>query len=272
MMLLEFKTWFNKTPEDLYGFGENNKKSSKEDEVYDQNPIQHLDSNLLLDNLQRLGPLNNKKAYRSKSSVLEFGDSYGKFIISVSPLGSFKILLRRDIKDLKGHPAPILIKCYPLVNDYKHLTGVNDEEKIAQYIYDQLLKLDEKNIKYCKEGYSNEDFLKLVIKTSQLLRNKHPKIMFFTEVVKINNHNYTICYEYKGGGNGLPSFRRALQFQIHLQNVPNLGLIRTWGNEVSTSMKTTEWKVQPSEWDEVFANTQKIEDISENIERIFSTY
>ena len=33
MMLLEFKTWFNKTPEDLYGFGENNKKSSKEDEV-----------------------------------------------------------------------------------------------------------------------------------------------------------------------------------------------------------------------------------------------
>ena len=62
------------------------------------------------------------------------------------------------------------------------------------------------------------------------------------------------------------------EFQIHLQNVPNLGLIRTWGNEISTSMKSTEWEIQPSEWDEVFANTQKIEDISENIERIFSTY
>ena len=272
MMLLEFKSWFNKSPEEIYGFGDKQDVSDKENEVYEQNPIQHLDSNALLDNLQRLGPIGTKKPYRSKASILEFGDDFGKYIISVSPLGSFKILLRRDIKDLKGHPAPILIRCYPLVNDYKHLSGFNDEEKLSQYIYDQIKKLNDSNIEYCKEGYTNEEFLKLVLKISQALRNKHPEIMYFNEVVRINDHNYTISYGYKGAGNGLPAWRRALQFQVHLQNIPRLGLIRTWGNEVSTSNKSPEWEIQPSEWDEVFANTQKPEDIIENINRIFSTY
>lgn len=272
MILLEFQSWFQKTPEELYGYAGKQNLLQSSQEAYEQDPIQHLNSDLLLDNMQKFGPIGSKLPHRANSSVLEFGDDFGKYIVSVSPLGSFKILLRREIKDLKGHPAPILIRCYPLVNDYKHLTGVNDEEKLANYIYDQIIKINEKNINYCKEEYSREDFFKLVIKISEALRLKHPEIMTFNEVVRIDDNNYTISYSYKGAGNGLPAWRRALQFQVHLQNIPHLGLVRTWGNEVSTSNKSPEWEVQPSEWDEIFANTQKPEDIIENINRIFSTY
>jgi hypothetical protein len=67
-------------------------------------------------------------------------------------------------------------------------------------------------------------------------------------------------------------WRRALQFQIHLQYIPSLGLIRSWGNEISTSPKFTKWDIQPSEWDEVFSTSQDFKEIIENIMRILSTY
>lgn len=270
-MILEFQSWFNKTPEELYGYN-NTSPQKNEKDPYENNPLQLLKSEELLDNMQRFGSIGSKMPYRSNSSVLEFGDGLGKFLISVSPLGSYKIILRRYVEDLKGQPAPICKRVYPLVNDYKHLTGINDEDKLANYIYDQIKKINDKNLDYCKKDFSKEDFFKLVIKLAEQVRQNHPVVMIFEEVVKIDDYNYTISLSYRGAGNELPAWRRALQFQIHLQYIPSMGLIRSWGNEVSTSKKSTEWELQPSEWDEVFTTSQDFKEIIENIMRILSTY
>jgi len=269
MMILEFQSWFNKTPEELYGYGN---KSQKVDKSYEQNPLEYLNSVELLNNMQKFGGIGTKLPYRANSSVLEFGDGLGKFLISVSPLGSYKIILRRYVKNLKGEPAPICKRVYPLVNDYKHLSGINDEDKLASYIYDQISKINDKNLDFCKESFNKEDFFKLVVKLAEKVRQNHPPVMIFEEVVRIDDYNYIISLSYRGAGNGLPMWRRALQFQIHLQYIPSLGLIRSWGNEVSTSAKFIKWDLQPSEWDEVFATSQDFGEIIENIMRIFSTY
>lgn len=268
--MLEFQMWFNKTPEELYGYGE--KKPLKEKDAYETNPLQRLKSEELLNNMQRFGAIGSKMPYRANNSVLEFGDGLGKFLISVSPLGSYKIILRQYVIDLKGNPAPICKRVYPLVNDYKHLSGINDEEKLASYIYDHIKKINDKNLDYCKKEISKDEFFKLLIKLAQRVREDHPVVMIFEEVVRIDDYNYIIYLSYRGAGNELPQWRRALQFQIHLQYVPKLGLIRSWGNEVSTSKKSTEWDLQPSEWDEVFATSQSHDEIVENIMRILSTY
>lgn len=268
--MLEFQSWFNKTPEEMYGYG--NKQDQTNKDPYENNPIEYLKSEELLNNMQRFGSIGSKEPYRANSSVLEFGEGLGKFLISVSPLGSYKIILRRYIKTLKGSPAPICKRVYPLVNDYKHLSGINDETKLAEYIYDNIKSIDDKNLDYCKNEFSKEEFLKLVIKLAEKVRQNHPIVMVFDEVVRIDDYNYIVSMIYKAGGVELPMGRRGLQFQIHMQYIPSLGLIRSWGNEVSTTKKITTWDIQPSEWDEVFSTSQDPKEIIENIIRILSTY
>lgn len=58
-----------------------------------------------------------------------------------------------------------------------------------------------------------------------------------------------------------------------MQHLPELGLIRSWGNDVLTNFrsKSMAFDQQPSEWDEYFSPINK-DEVIENILKIFSTY
>lgn len=269
MIILEFQDWFFKTPEELYGI-QTVKPTPKSN--YEEKPLETLNSIKVLDELEKLGNLGNKKPYRSFPNIIEYGDNVGKLEIVNSPFGSFKYILRRYGSDAKGSPVPYCTKTYPLPNDFDHFKDFNNEESIAHDFYDQLKKIDQENLNSYKK-ISDKDFENFVVKLAQNVRNKHPQIMFFDEVIKKNPHNFIISYNFRGGGYGAPSQKRALKFIINIQYSPELGLIRSWGNDVLTThgSRSMSFEPQPSEWDELFSPVDQ-DSIIENILRIFSTY
>jgi len=269
MPILEFQNWFFKSPEELYGIPKMKPDNPKN---YEEEPLEALNSVEVLDQLEKLGSIGNKKPYRPFPNIIEYGDKIGKIEVVNSPLGSFKYILRKYGSDAKGNLVPFCKKVYPLVNDYNHFGKSNDEEVIANYFYDKIKEVSMENIESYKE-LSNGAFENFVIRLAQTVRNKHPKIMFFDEVIKKNPENFIITYNFRGGGFGSPSQKRALKFIINVQNNPKLGIIRCWGNDVSTSHRTKSmsFEQQPSEWDELFSPVNT-DEIIENILRIFSTY
>ena len=269
MIILEFQNWFFKTPEELYGIA---KISPQKNSNYEEEPLEPLNSIKVLNEMERLGTIGTRKPYRSFPNILEYGDSIGKIEFVNSPLGSFKYILRRYGSDLKGNPVPFCKKVYPLVNDFDHFKNFNNEESIAHYLFDKIKEVDFEKLDSCKK-IDDKEFENFVIKLAQVVRNNHPKIMFFDEVIRRNPNNFIISFNFRGGGNGAPSQRRALKFIINVQNSPELGLIRCWGNDVLTNFrsKSMSFDQQPSEWDELFSPIQQDEAIN-NILKIFSTY
>ena len=269
MIILEFQNWFFKTPEELYGI---QKLTPQKPSNYEEQPLITLNSIKVLDELERLGNIGTKTPYRSFPNVIEYGKNVGKIEIVNSPFGSFKYILRRYGSDIKGNIVPFCTKVYPLVNDYAHFKDFNDEESIAHYFYEKIKEVDQENINSYKK-ITDGDFENFVIKLAQNVRNKHPKIMFFDEVIKRDPNNFIISYNLRGGGFGSPGQKRGLKFIINMQHSPELGSIRSWGNDVLTSHRTKSisFEPQPSEWDEIFSPISQDEAI-ENILRIFSTY
>ena len=269
MIILEFQNWLSTTPEELYGIP---KVLPPKQSHYEEEPLETLNSIKVLDELERLGKIGTKIPYRSFPNIIEYGDKAGKIEIVNSPFGSFKYILRRYGSDLKGNPVPFCKKVYPLVNDYDHFENFNDEESIAHYFYEKIKNIDLENLDSCKK-INEKEFEDFVITLAQSIRNNHPKIMFFDEVIRRNPNNFIISYNFRGGGFGAPNQKRALKFIVNVQYVPDLGVIRCWGNDVLTNYrsKSMAFEQQPSEWDELFSPMQQNECI-ENIIKIFSTY
>lgn len=269
MVILEFKNWFFKSPEEIYGIV---KTTPIKQSIYPEKPIHSLNSIKILDELERLGNLGNKQVKRPFENTIIYGDNVGKIEIVNSPYGSFKFILRKYGSDLKGNPVPFCKKIYPLVNDYFHFKDYNDEESIANYFFNDIKNIDSESLESCKK-IENKDFEDFVINLAQVVRNKHPKILFFDEVIRRDPNNFIISYNCRGGGYGAPSQRRLLKFIINMQHLPELGLIRSWGNDVLTNFrsKSMAFDQQPSEWDEYFSPINK-DEVIENILKIFSTY
>ena len=269
MTILEFKNWFFKSPEELYGIV---KTKPVKHHIYDDLPLSPLNSIKILDEVERLAKINNKQVKRPFENIIIFGDKIGKIEIVNSPYGSFKFILRKYGSDFKGNQVGFCKKVYPLVNDYFHFKDFNDEESIADYFFNKILKIDNENLESCKKIESKE-FEDFVIKLAQNVRNKHPKILFFDEVIKRDPNNFVISYNCRGAGYGAPSQKRVLKFVINVQYLPDLGIIRCWGNDVLTNYrsKSMAFEQQPSEWDEYFSPINQ-DDIIENILKIFSTY
>jgi hypothetical protein len=75
-----------------------------------------------------------------------------------------------------------------------------------------------------------------------------------------------------GNGSEAPGQQRVEQFHIHLFFDKELGLIRSFGNDIQSPKTSHHWIAQPSEWDEMFAPTQPIKEITQIVVDALSTY
>lgn len=267
---LFFNEWLGKSPEAKFGFAPKVKISSKP--FYLEQPIEEFDVVEMLSELKNMGDINDKIKDDSWSNMLIYGKGVGKIEVDTSPLGSFKLIIRRYVNDKQGKRIAICRKVIPLINDFNH-RGPNDPSEliVATKIYDLLKVIDSEPLQAGKLDWQ-ENFVKLVNRLAKQVKVQHPAIMVYEGLLKLNDNNYLLSFTYKGFGNGLPQSQKAERFLINMQYLPEEGLIHTWGYEVASKMKMRSYYVTPSEWDEYFCPTQNDAEIINCIQEILMTY
>lgn len=267
---LLFKEWLGVAPENKFGFQKPSTVNFSP--FYEEKPLEPLKISDILTELASLGKVGQKNPNRFFENAMSYGDELGKLYVEVSPFGSLKIIVRKTIKALEGTLIPICHKIFPLINDYNHIMDGNNpiEKKYANDIMDILENLDSQPILSGKVKY--DGLRDLTLEMARQVRSYHPKVMRFEGVTQSDKNNYTISFGYNGMGVEAPGANRAEQFDIHLSYDENLGLIRCWGNEITSPTKQHLWYVQPSEWYEYFSPSQKNSQIIECISNALSTY
>lgn len=264
-----FKEWLGKTPESIFGFTTTRVYSKKP--FYEEEPMEKLDSTHVLEELVKMGKLNGRIPAMTWSNILEYGNEPGGLNISISPLGSYKIIIRKYISDHSGNIIPICKHVIPLLNDFDH-KGDNDpsELKLAGGIYELLSKIDHEELETPNNNWTGLELLTTDL--AKRIKMEHPPIMNWGGVIKLDEHTYVIYLTYKGYGNGAPGSNKAEEFVIYMQYKPKKGLIHSWGCEVNSPVSSRLYMSMPSEWDELFSPSQPREEIVNCVMKILSTY
>ena len=264
-----FKEWLGLSPEAKFGFAPS--KLFLKKPFYTEEPIEPLRGVYLLDELVKMGKLNSRIPLKTWANIVEYGSDAGGLHVSVSPLGSFKIIIRKYINDANGNVVPICKDVIPLLNDFDH-KGDNDPSEIvlANNVFQRLSKIDTTMLEVVNKNYTKLE--ELVIDVAKSVKASHPALMNYGGTIKLQDNTYMIWLEYKGYGNGLPNSQKAERFVIYLEYRQEKGLIRSWGCEITSPMKQRLYISTPSEWDELFSPSQPHSEITNCIMEILSTY
>jgi hypothetical protein len=229
--------------------------------------IDPIDSELITDELRRLPPLGYFSCRYKMSNLLEWGYDVGALQVFISPLGSYKSVIRRKIRDLQGEETWVCKK----VIDFNENEHNKNEVPLAHQIYDCLNELHKEEFDSPKSEYKEFDKLAHAL-FNEVKRNYPAYCMFPVGMKKMDEGYYKIVYEYRGHGAETPTRLRAEQFNIDLFWDKKKGLIKCWGYEVDSHMRQHNWMVQPSEFEEWYAPTQEIKKIVHSIKIMLMTY
>ena len=265
-MKLQFKSWMEMAD---YGFDSDStlKPTGGPQSIEGDGLFKKIDGSLIIDELTRFPAVGTYEAIQKFHDLVEWGEGPGALQIKITPLGSMKVVVRRLTKDLIGEDAWICKKVYPL-KDNIHL---EKEIQIAHKVYENINEISQTMV----DSANNicENFDKLAWKIWSVAKRKHPSYCLFPVSLRQQNENYfKMIFEFKGQGVEKQGSKRVEQFNIDLNWDKNKGLIRCWGYDIDSTMGQHSWKIQPSEWDELFSPNQKQEEIIECIINTFNQY
>jgi len=260
---LNFKEWAN------FGFGD---KKLKEPEggtkpILGHKPIDIIHSGKIIEEIINSPAIGNLQLNQKFEDLLEWGNDVGAIQMQCTPLGSYKIVVRRKLTDLFGEQHWVCKKIFPIEEGY-HNTR---EEMYASDIHSYISKLNETMIDRAVKEYNG--FNKLSLKLFAAVRQKYPSYcMFPVGMMKVNENYHKYVFEFRGHGVEAPTASRAEQFNIDLLWDSKKGLIKCWGYDIDSTTRQHTWRVQPSEWNEWYAPTQDVGEIIDSVVKIFMTY
>jgi hypothetical protein len=267
-MEISFKKWLVES-KDIFGF-EKKIVQPKEEREQEQKPIQAISVESMMEELLRM-PLNEQKPFSKFMNHIQWGTHNGATQMVVSPLGSFKSIIRRLQTDLEGNQAWICKNILP----YKDIFNANKkvDENLAYMLFYEVEKANINQLESAIGNFSNLE--NLVVKLTREVQkpNIKPEIFIFmgTKEMKHNEH-YIIYFECKGQGVETPGSGRLEMFAIEMFYDMKKGLIRSFGHDVQSPKKGHVWYPQPSEWDENFSPAQPMAEVVDCIASALSTY
>lgn len=263
-----FKTWMINERKDIYGFEKARKPI--EDLSKDETPIIPINSEVVINSMLKT-PINGESPFSKFLDEIQWGKKVGAVKMVISPLGSFKSIIRKLITDLNGEESWVCKRIVP----YKDILHANQmfDEKLAGKILDEIITISKEGIEAPKRKY--EGLEKLTRKLSLVCRRADvlPEVFIYRGIKQIKkNENYLIYFECGGHGVEAPGSSRIEQFIIDMSYNPKTGLIRSFGHDVQSATRQHLWYAQPSEWDEYFSCNQTEKEITECIGAALSTY
>lgn len=261
-----FSNWIVSEGKDIFGFESDRIEPKKQQE--DDDPVNPIESELVIDELSRI-TIGNKLPFRNWSDEIEWGKGMPASVkVDLSPLGSYKLFIRRKVAAISGESVWICKKILPL-NELNDKANKN-EVGLASDIATMVNEIDSQ----MPEGPNSqfEKFENLVLNIASDIRSEAPKIFIYEGIKKHSDNHYTVYMSYDGHGVESPGQYRVEQFNVELFYDKKRGLIRSWGCEVSSPMRQHLWQLMPSEWDEYFSPDQSQEEIREAILNALRSY
>lgn len=260
-----FKNWLIK--EDIYGFEKEKKVKEK---ITIENPIVPINTEILTQEMMKV-EINNNQPFSEFLDEVQWGRDVGAIKTTISPLGSFKSIIRKLSTDLEGNKVWICKKILPY-NDILNATREFDES-LAIRVIEEVESVGKEETELPQRNYDGLE--KLTRKVSNLCKRADilPEVLIYRGIKEIKkNENYLIYFECKGHGVEAPGSSRLEQFIIDMSYDRKKGLIRSFGHEVLSKIRQHLWLPQPSEWDEYFMPKQSEAEITNCIGAALSTY
>jgi len=206
----------------------------------------------------------NKKITKDWEEEVDWIENSNIFQVNINPFGSLRVTCRKETRDNNGEKLLVCKYVYS-VND----KITNQEQKMANFIYNKIKKLSLKDIDYPNRKYNLKP---LANELYYALTKKYPDIMFPVKLRKMNDDYYKIVFEFKGQGVGVPGSQIGIEFNVDLAYDKEKGFIKCWGYDISSPVNKRKTNIQPSEWYEYFSPKEKIRNIIKMISTTFLTY
>jgi hypothetical protein len=268
-MKISFKNWLLIESKDIFGF-EKPKNNQVDTYKKEENPIIPISIELMMDQLLKFN-LNEQKPFSKFINHVQWGKHNGATQMVVSPLGSFKSIIRRLQTDLEGNDVWICKNILP----YKDVMEANlrIDDNLAYLLFEKIEQANEKQLESAIGDYVNLENITLKLMQQCQKPEYLPKLFIFkgAKEIKANEH-YIIYFEIKGHGVEAPGANRVEMFAINMSYNPKSGIIRSTGNEIQSPIKGHKWIPVPSEWDEYFSPAQPNEEIINSICGALRTY
>jgi hypothetical protein len=263
-MTMNFKNWLISEKKDLFGFEREKERKAKP--PMDENPIGPIAGDALMAELAR-HDVGTKKSIRNWYDHIQWGDgNTGSLRAYISPIGSYTVRIKRKVEDLEGNAVWICKKAIQLKDRPGTLTEISQANDLTQ----ELDRVDKEQIEMPSKDF--KDFKRLVEKLASQCRSASPEIFMYEGVKKMSDEYYIIHFMVSGQGVEAPTARRVEAFHINVQYEREKGLIRCWGNDISSPTNQHEWQSRPAEWDEVFCPAQPMKEIVDSITVLLKAY
>lgn len=263
-----FKNWLVSEGKDLFGFERKAVPEKKAD--YDDMPIDSIDADTIMESLMER-KIDDMDAFSNFHDHVQWGRHPGAIQMVISPLGSFKSVVRRLQDNLLGERVWVCKKIMP----YRDLVSadLSDEHGMADVMFEAIEECRKGEMEPPSKDYSELEKLTLKIAGDARKESIKPEIMVFRGVRMVEkDRHYNIHFECRGHGVEAPGSMRLEQFSIDMSYDPRTGMIRSFGYGIQSPTRQHLWQVQPSEWDELFSPHQNEEEIVSCVCSAFSTY
>lgn len=263
-----FREWVLSEGKDIFGFrGE--KPHPDKGEAYD-GPIIPIKADFLIEEMLK-SKINGMEAFSAYPDQIQWGSHPGAVRMVISPLGSFKSIIRKLHTNLLGENVWVC-KMVMVYKDIMHSNFIFDEA-FASDIFDKINGIYAEEIDAPNPDYSTLGNLASKVYRSCLKKGNLPDIFIPMGIrTLVPNRHYTMHFECRGHGVEAPGSSRLEAFLIDMVYEPAAGMIRCFGRGVQSPTKGHLWYPQPSEWDEVFSPSQDEQEIVSSISNALSTY
>lgn len=255
---------------DIFGFEGRKSKRTVVGGSSGDKPISHIHCDVVIEFLMSK-PLEGLFPISEFSNQIRWGGQHGAIKMVVSPLGSYKSIIRRLQPDLEGNEVWACKRIIP----YKEILDVDIvmDEKVGWLLYEQMEQVRKEEIQAPSRDY--QGLRSLTHKAARHFQKNGimPEVFVYRGIKEVKpQRNYLIVYEMRGHGVEAPGSARVEQFVIDMSYNPNTGMIRSFGHDVQSPTKGHVWRPQPSEWDEYFSSSQPDSEIVDCVAGAFSTY
>lgn len=255
---------------DIFGFDRRSGASKPVRVGGSDGPITDISSDLVIEFMMSR-PVCGAEPVSEFSNQIRWGEHHGAVEMVISPLGSYKSIIRRLQPDLEGREVWVCKRVMP----YKEMLSANIvvDEKIGWVLLEEVERIKKQDIEAPSGEY--DGLQGLVHKASRLFQRKGviPEIFVYRGVRELERGlNYLIVFEVRGHGVEAPGSARVEQFVVNMSYNPKTGMIRSFGHDVQSPTRGHRWYPQPSEWDEYFSSGQGEDEVLGCIGGALSTY
>jgi hypothetical protein len=268
--MASFREWLIRESGDIFGIQRKIKSHGKGKNPEPDGPVIDIHSDVIVEFMMRQ-KMNGVEPISEFCNQIRWGENTGAMQMVISPLGSYKSIIRRLQPDLKGNNVWACKKILP----YKEIldASVRLDEKLASGILSEIERIGKGTVEAPSHDYDGLE--RLVTRLSRAVRRKGviPEIFVYRGVRRVKeDEHYIVAFELAGQGVEAPGSARVEQFHIEMAYDPSTGMIRIFGHDVQSPTKGHVWYPMPSEWDERFSSGQGDHEIIDCITAALSTY